>query len=441
MSILNLDILSAKVGDSNPSSNYMPVRTNNNASDWQSISALFIGFALGLELKGYGVENFEVDCRIVFEEKLSGGSFWQVLRKAYFEKNDILMVAPQCLLLNANTEQTKAADQRVARVLRNLLGNMNLVFDVDDHLNFIERTFLNVLIDKCKKTTFTQVDESYLPFISKYFQQDMDFLATHPKYLLEQLPEFLSLYTFLYTSQLALNLPEWSSGEPEAKPLYFILDTEKASSERMDIKNFGWESFKDSAASIFPLLSMLEVLQLEGQPKKTLWQIYSELQNCPDKSSYIEALKAYALRFRDERGLGKRSIPFDDETVFTWFDFLLQLGKDQFDVNLAGTSTRYQANNKVVGSIIEYIAADFVQNRRRSGNVLVLNQDYLLLLTNLAIGTKEKLRLAELIESFRARGVYFDKQTQQKIVGFYERIGNVERMSDSGEAIYVHKTV
>ena len=48
---------------------------------------------------------------------------------------------------------------------------------------------------------------------------------------------------------------------------------------------------------------------------------------------------------------------------------------------------------------------------------------------------------AELLEEFKSRGVYFDKKTQQSLIGFYERVGNVERMSDSGDAVYVRKTI
>jgi DNA phosphorothioation-dependent restriction protein DptG len=77
----------------------------------------------------------------------------------------------------------------------------------------------------------------------------------------------------------------------------------------------------------------------------------------------------------------------------------------------------------------------------RSGRVLVLNQDYLLLMTNLAIGVRPKLRLHELLIEFEQRGFYVDNQTKQALVAFYERMGNVERMSDSGDAVYVLKTV
>ena len=73
--------------------------------------------------------------------------------------------------------------------------------------------------------------------------------------------------------------------------------------------------------------------------------------------------------------------------------------------------------------------------------VLVINQDFLLLLTNIAIGDNRQLRFQELLGEFRQRGVYFDKQSEQALVAFYERVGNVERMSDSGDAVYVRSTI
>ncbi len=83
----------------------------------------------------------------------------------------------------------------------------------------------------------------------------------------------------------------------------------------------------------------------------------------------------------------------------------------------------------------------FEQARGSAGKVYVLNQDYLLLLTNLAIGDREKLRLHELLNEFKRRGVCLDKQSQAALVELYERLGNVERMSDSGDAVYVKKTI
>ncbi len=437
--IINLDALAADVENKNPSSSYMPVRTNYNDCDWNAISGLFVSSALGLEIKKYSAEQFEVDCEKEFKDKLNEGGFWDVLRKAYFENQALFKVAPHCLLLNANKELTTAADQRVATVLDSLLGDVKIAFDAEHQLNFIERIIVSTLKTHLEKKSSGGYEPPYLPFLADCLQQDIRFLATHPKYLLEELPNFLALYTFLYTSQLALNLPEWEEGPPKPKPLYFILDTEKASSERTEIKSYGWESFTMAAHTIFPMLSMMETLQPLQTPKKTLWEIASELRDSSD-SRYAESLKDYTLRFKDERGI-KREIETAENSI-EWLRNLLTLACDQFDKARAKAgSERPDINSKIVRAIEKHIAEGFVQNRRRGGNVLVLNQDTLLLLTNIAIGRSERLRLVELTEAFEQRGVFFDKQSQLRLVDFYERIGNVERMSDSGEAVYVRKTI
>ena len=64
-----------------------------------------------------------------------------------------------------------------------------------------------------------------------------------------------------------------------------------------------------------------------------------------------------------------------------------------------------------------------------------------MLLTNLVIGSREKLRLYEVLKELELRGIFFDKESQKALVEFYERLGNVEKMSDSGDAIYVKKTI
>ena len=104
-------------------------------------------------------------------------------------------------------------------------------------------------------------------------------------------------------------------------------------------------------------------------------------------------------------------------------------------------SSQFTVNSRVVNAFENEIAQHFVQSRGRSGRVLILNQDYLLLLTNLAVGEQEQLQFQELLEAFKNRGIWFDRQSEQALINFYERVGNIERMSDSGDAVYVRKTL
>ena len=162
--------------------------------------------------------------------------------------------------------------------------------------------------------------------------------------------------------------------------------------------------------------------------KVPLWEMTDFLK---DKSDLI-ALNDYAFAFKSDRNLDNYISPAN--STLEALENLLKLFQSQFNRG----ESRYSVN---VNFIESELCGHFIQGRGRSGKVLVFNQDYLLLLTNIVIGKRDRLRLHELVMEFQSRGVFFDKQTQKVLVNFYERIGNVERMSDSGDAVYVRKTV
>lgn len=183
------------------------------------------------------------------------------------------------------------------------------------------------------------------------------------------------------------------------------------------------------------MLSALEVLQSQS-PKRPLWQVYQDAQAYHDQPRLVGELNRYLREFAESRSLV--ALWHECSTTEQAFDLLRKLAINQFDPQI---STRYQANDKYINALKKHIAAKCVQSRGRAGQVLVLNQDQLLLLTNLTIGEQETLRLQDLISGFKQRGFYLDNQSQQVLVSFYERMGNVERMSDSGDAVYVRKTL
>ncbi|EGQ4787614.1 DNA phosphorothioation-dependent restriction protein DptG, partial [Salmonella enterica subsp. enterica serovar Durban] len=109
----------------------------------------------------------------------------------------------------------------------------------------IEQQMLNKLNEKIKllgKGPFAE-EQPYLPYMVTCFQSDLAFLAEHPQYLLQELTNTLRLYAFSWCAQLALNLDNWQDGEPQSKSLFFILDSEKASSEREKVKRYGYKLF------------------------------------------------------------------------------------------------------------------------------------------------------------------------------------------------------
>jgi DNA phosphorothioation-dependent restriction protein DptG len=425
------------VPNKNSLNSYLPLRTKGNEFDWNAVVGLVLRSLLRKKVENYSYNDFINDCQNSFKEKLDEEEFWAVLQKMYFDNKDIFTVSPELLLFKAQKGTFAKSDERIALLFTNLLQNLRIE-EFDVQLNFIERELLATLQGKMKvDSSFESKESPYLPSLSAAFREDFKFLSTRPKYLLNEIEQFLSFYAFTYTAQLSLAISDWRTGEaPKSKPLYFIMDHERASNERTHIKNHGYKLFNESAYRLFPILSMLEQLQPNPKEKKLpLWQISNDIQNCKLESVATQ-LKNFSYAFRAQRKLDTELEHYEE--AIDWLGNIVKLAIAQFNDS---KTDRPAINKKYVGEVEKQLAANFIQSRGRSGRVLVLNQDYIILLTNLVVGNNEKLRFHELIAKFQQRGIFVDKQTEQELIKFYERIGNVERMSDSGDAVYVRKTI
>jgi len=433
-----------KVGN-NQLDSYLPVRNKNNDISWQFVTGLVLSYALKRKIEAYDPEQFREDCKTHLQELLDEPGFWPVLERMYFSSQDIFRVSPLFLLFHAqfNGEKISAgstADKRLGTLFAHLMGDFSLRYPIQDRLNFIEQQMLNKLNEKIKllgKGPFAE-EQPYLPYMVTCFQSDLAFLAEHPQYLLQELTNTLRLYAFSWCAQLALNLDNWQDGEPESKSLFFILDSEKASSEREKVKRDGYKLFASQSEKLFPILSALEVLQVKGEKKRPLWQVYQDCLNYSGPPNQVlDEINDYIQKFisKEERDLPARDRATNLESVFKQ---LLSVAVEQFQDK---KTNRADINKNYIKELESQICTDFIQVRGRAGKVLVLNQDRLLLLTNLTVGINDKLRLHELLRGFEQRGFYLDNQSAQTLVAFYERMGNVERMSDSGDAVYVRKTV
>lgn len=421
----------------NSAASFFPVTTNNsnNKYDWDSVVGFFIKTLHSLELADQikAIEDFQALCKAQIEPKLDGESFWPIIEKMYFDSGQVLKIAPEMQALKVlDSEASSAGDERLNTMFVNLMGELALTEKPITHLNFLEREIKQIfdspLVTKSNKKTRKQ-HAAYVPQIAKQFQNDLNFLVGYPEQFQLSIKSLLKLYGFLYTAQLSLNIKGWAN-EPSIKPCFFILDSEKASKERTKLKLHGHKQVVESSYSLFPLLSLNESLQDSKGIVVPLWQLVQELTEAD-----IDKLNQYAQDFYEDRKLTSKLQPACD--VQSAITMLSNLFREQFK---KGTS-REAAFNKFVNGTRETFIKPFEQSRGPAGSFLVLNQDYLLLLTNLAIGERERLRLHELLIEFQKRGVFFDKSSEECLMELFERMGNVERMSDSGDAVYVKKTI
>ncbi|MEH6625624.1 MAG: DNA phosphorothioation-dependent restriction protein DptG [Motiliproteus sp.] len=458
MSILKVTL---KPGN-NVLNSYFPARTGNNEGDfdWGVAKAVVVrnlyrkqlstkftkslsGDHANKELSA--INAFRKICQADFEERLDEAELWAYLEEMYFADDAVYSVTPEALLFKLAPLTGNSPQHRLADMFSSLMRGLYIDKPAEEDSNFLERQVVESLrseeilsdFNGGKRILSKGVNEkAYLPFLTERFRADLQLLAGHPKYLIDQLQNLLKLYGYLYTAQLALNIKGLDC-EPTAKPLYFIMENETASRERTDLVRNGHQTVSRLLVNIFPYLSMSEGLQeisKEGNEHRLpLWQL---AQSLTDSDSY--KLRDYAEKFAADRNESHPfHFPYDKENTEPryWLKALLELAVKQFD---KGT-TRSAAQGKFIKATEDELCSTFVKARGQVGKVLVMNQDYIALITNIAIGSKDKLRFHELLTEFKSRGIYFDKQSQQALIRFYERVGNVERMSDSGDAIYVRK--
>ncbi|MFT6777456.1 MAG: DNA phosphorothioation-dependent restriction protein DptG [Paraglaciecola sp.] len=428
---------------SNALSTYLPLRTKDKhyKFQWDIILGYFAHALYDKPLVTSDIEEFKTLCKARFSSKLDEPAFWTVLEKMYFENEQLFEISPELLIFKASKDEIDTNSKKLGDMFISLLNGFMVESPTENQLNLFEKEIKSefdcfLINNKPKKKIEKKTEKPYLPFLTEYFKVDLQFLSSRPQYFLKNFHAVIRLYGFLYISQMALNIKNWANGEPKSKPCFFIVDNEKASDERTLVKNYGYTQLHSYLEYLFPFLVMNETLQEKGEVKP-LWQLFEGLSD-----GNINDLNEFGDKYtqdRNERESFKTNQVWrktqDKKELLSQ---LLEMTYTQFEKK-QGNLTTY--NETVVRGIKNSMCDPFIQRRGRAGQVLTFNQDYIVLLTNLAIGEQEKLRLHELIKEFEARGVFFDKQSQQSLIEFYERMGNVERMSDSGDAVYVRKTV
>ncbi|WP_119394091.1 DNA phosphorothioation-dependent restriction protein DptG [Salinibius halmophilus] len=389
----------------------------------------------------YAVEQYKLLCKSQFDATLDEAEFWQVLEGMYFKNDEYLKLTPAASLLKLVPLAKGAPQLRLSDLFVSMMGGYYLQDAKAPANNFIEQKLVDVLTstkvleDISAKEAMSKgiLEKPFLPYLSQAFKADIAFLSLHPNYLLEQLPNMLRLYAFLYTTQLALNIRGWAAA-PSPKPFYFILENERASRERKVLVNDGYQNAKRFFEYIFPYLAISEMLQdhtnASSGRRIPLWELAQSLTEA-DKGR----LKLFAKDFEKNRfGEQESELEVDSESALAT---ILELAHKQF----AKGESRQAAGEKFLRTTEAEICSSFAKARGNIGKIACLNQDYIALMTNLIIGEKDKLSLFELLDGFKERGICFDKQSVKGLIKYYERVGNVEKMSDSGDAINVRKTI
>ena len=355
-----------------------------------------------------------------------------LVEDVYLNESSLRAISPYLNLIC--DEKPKARTKTMVSVFRSLLKNFEPL-DIDfPGTNFIEGMINTSLKSQCKVVSQNIDDISYLPFLSELIKKDLRTISSNAKWLADDLRLFVELYSFIYLTQLSLQigLTNERFERPVAREVYFILETETASKERHDCNIKGYErifsKLNGYALDLFPHLGYLELLS-----DLPVWMLSNQDLSQEDIQR-INKLNELICSYFD--------IPYSghQHTAEEAINYGLHYHKELFKKS-SHTSSRSGANEKVFDVFKDVFSKSFKADRKAAGWYFQLNTRTLLLLTNLVIGSNEKLLLADVIDGFKLRGVYLDLKSRSALLKLYENIGNIEKLSDSGDAVYVKRTI
>jgi len=420
------------IPNKNPSlESYFSLSTNEkntiSAFDYDAVAGQLLAFQFQKELqKDFSIEIFIESFLETLKIKMSTPEAIDVVKNIYFPDETLPIVSPVMYISQPNS----SLNTKTKKSLRIFLQMMKLSKkkDIQNHqLNFLEEEIFNSFLNHIKDKTYDLTSRSYVKYLDETFSKDFDFLLSSPNYFQANIESFLKFYFFVYSAQLTINIQATPLQEPTLKPLYFILNHEKASNERKKVVNHGYKKLIDRIRYLFPYLSLLELLSKITDDKELKLFHFSTTTESQENITIIDR---FTTLYRESRSLQASIIKSKtlEEALMT----LLHSALDQFK-----TSEKKAVIDRFIAAYEKQISNPFFQSRGRSGKVLVLDQDTILLLTNLAIGESGKIRFQDLIIEFEKRSVFFDPASQEMLINLYERVGNIERKSDSGDAVYV----
>lgn len=334
-------------------------------------------------------------------------------------------------------------EKKFAKFLYNNLFDEDLKSLVDIHYNKSEGNILNkIVLDSLPKLDNKKVAKqssfNYVPYVKEIFIKDLRFLLENEELYKNSLKRVLEYYYMFYISQLILKLSKFEkTDENQVEILYYTLSWESTSKNRTAYK-FGWNMLNNYLSSIFAHAVTLELLNYHNLNEqlgyKRLFEIFSSDDREYIKTQITKIISDYKKHVIDIDWNNFRYNEYN--SGLKEFDLVHELFKS-VEYQFIVSKTRNRANDAYKNWYIKFVQANFGKRRGSLGYNLNLTEEDIILMTKLCINNNEKLKLSSLFKEFELRGMYFDRDSKEKIVQLYEKLSLLEKKSDSGDAQYV----
>lgn len=315
-------------------------------------------------------------------------------------------------------------------------GDLNT--DSDTEENILHQLLLESLPELPEHTTKVKASSYYnvIPELKTSFQEDFSFLINNPSFLLKYSEEFFKYYYFHYLNQFLLHLNDFSSGARTVRAVYYTMDWETLSENRLSNHYIGWKQLSRVSEAAFAHVNTLELLNYITIDDKNIGDYHSIKTICNGLASnelelFQEKLKELTAFYTDSVTVFDTGKNWDDcERLLT-----LDMVKKSFsniiekDIYSLWFKIKYQFENSSRSKpysdyakwYLQFGKTNYTKNRGRLGNTMVLTQELLLFLTRLCIGTEDKIRLKVLWDKFKERGIAFDETTKLEITKLFEK--------------------
>ncbi|SIS63356.1 DNA phosphorothioation-dependent restriction protein DptG [Salimicrobium flavidum] len=365
----------------------------------------------------------------------------RLLKKLLFhdQDSDVKVLHPYIFKYYPLTsKKKKSLEKKVAKFLKDVLVN-NSREEVSK--SFVkqgnEDLLVSMILDHLDELNSVQNAKSYqnlLPNLSELFVDDFFFISKYEDYFLENFQVLLQHYYFVYVSQLTFAFSKLENGSlSKVEPLFYTLDWESLNKRRKAFDGvYNFRNLREKSQSTFIHVHVQSQLSHNWLNEDMKFMSYAELYDllneevsAEEKDAFLEDIKEWLTVYGDKMGV---EVPINISSINEAFSAL-------FTMLSKGMSEEVSRN---YGKLIEDAAyGKFLKARGSLGQTLNITQDFLLLLTALAVKDKGRIPLKQLFEEFEKRGIALDQYSRKETMILLDNLNIIEKKSDSGDAQYV----
>ncbi|MFI3210931.1 MAG: DNA phosphorothioation-dependent restriction protein DptG [Peptostreptococcaceae bacterium] len=370
-----------------------------------------------------------------------------IIKEMFFDKNDNIQIFHPKLFNYTIT--TGNFNRYLAQFLYDVLleGNKEYVDKIRKCFeykpgNVMEILILNNLPEleniECRDKKYKNI----CPSVSKLFRDDLDFLLTDYELFMKEFENLINYYYFFYISQFAIKMSKMFDADRHSiEEIYFNLDWESVSKTRESYIK-GWKMLDSNLKPLFSNINTLEILNInnieDGVDYIDMNNIIESFDD-NERNIFYQSLKNIKdIYIKNVSGINwseyKKSNQYDDSLKDEMYDLFKCI---DYQFMTSPKSGRYKLYRAYKTYFEDFCKIDYLKRRGSLGYTLNINQEKLLFITKLSMKNKEKIKLKDLFEEYKKRGIYFDRDSQSKIIDLFEKLNIIEKKSDSGDAQYV----